>query len=99
MTLVSGLILSLLMGFLLGLFFFGSLWITVRQLPTTQQPVRLVLGSLLGRLAIALLGFYLIMDGQWQRVLAALIGFVIARRVLVRRFQPRLTAIQSLQGE
>lgn len=99
MALIPGLILSLLMGFLLGLFFFGSLWITVRQLPTTQQPVRLVLGSLLGRLAIALLGFYLIMDGQWQRVLAALIGFVIARRVLVQRFQPRHTVIQSPQGE
>lgn len=75
-------------GIVLGIFYFGSLWITVRQLPTTVYPVRLFIGSWLGRLVITLLGFYLVMNGQWQRVLVCLAGFVIARMLLIRYWRP-----------
>ena len=75
-------------GAVLGAFFFGSLWFTVRQLPTTGWPVRLVVGSYFGRMAIALLGFYLIMQGDWTRAVAGLLGFIAARFILIRRFQP-----------
>lgn len=75
-------------GMILGCFFFGSLWLTVRQLPTTGWPVRLVVGSYFGRMAIALLGFYLIMQGDWQRAIAGLLGFITARSLFVRRLRP-----------
>jgi F1F0 ATPase subunit 2 len=75
-------------GALLGGFFFGSLWFTVRQLPTTGWPMRLIIGSYFGRMAIALLGFYLIMQGNWQRAVAGLLGFIAVRLILVRRLQP-----------
>ncbi len=71
-------------GAVLGGFFFGSLWITVRQLPTTGWPIRLIVGSYFGRMAIAFLGFYLIMQGDWQRAVAGLLGFLIARFCIVR---------------
>ncbi|RZM82229.1 ATP synthase subunit I [Leptolyngbya iicbica] len=79
------LILAFLAGAGLGGFFFGSLWFTVRQLPTTGWPVRLMVGSYFGRMAIALLGFYLIMQGDWRRAIAGLVGFVTARFMLMRR--------------
>ena len=79
------LLVSLPLGFLLGILYFSSLWWTVRQLPTTQQPILLVVGSLLGRLSIAILGFYLVMNGSWERLLIALLGFVLARGILIRR--------------
>lgn len=76
-------------GIILGIFYFGSLWITVRQLPTTAYPVRLFIGSWLGRMAIALLGFYLVMNGQWQRVLICLAGFIVARIILTSFWRPK----------
>lgn len=80
-----GLIVALVAGGILGGFFFGSLWFTVRQLPTTGWPVRLMVGSYFGRMAIALLGFYLIMQGDWHRAIAGLVGFIAARFILMRR--------------
>ncbi len=81
-------LLAFLAGAVLGAFFFGSLWFTIRQLPTTGWPIRLVVGSYFGRMAIALLGFYLIMQGDWTRAIAGLLGFITVRFVLIRRFQP-----------
>lgn len=83
------LLLALTFGFAIGIFYFSSLWVTVRQLPTTQQPILLIVVSLVGRLSIAILGFYLIMDGSWERLLIGLLGFVLARSILIRRWKPR----------
>ena len=76
-------------GFILGIFYFASLWITVRQLPTTAYPVRLFIGSWLGRIVITLLGFYLVMDGQWQKALICLGGFILARIILINFWRPK----------
>ncbi|MEB3829609.1 ATP synthase subunit I [Phormidium sp. CCY1219] len=76
-------------GFALGVFYFASLWITVRQLPTTQWPARLFIGSYLGRVAITLLGFYIVMNGQWESALVCLLGFLIARAVLTQVWHPK----------
>jgi len=81
-------LLAFLAGAALGGFFFGSLWLTIRQLPTTAWPIRLVIGSYFGRMAIALLGFYLIIQGDWQRAIAGLLGFIAMRFLFVRRLQP-----------
>ena len=76
-------------GVALGSFYFGSLWMTVRQLPTTAYPTRLFIGSWLCRIIITLLGFYLVMNGQWQRALICLGGFVTARIVLTHFWRPK----------
>jgi F1F0 ATPase subunit 2 len=83
------LISAFLPGVVLGIFYFGSLWITVQQLPTTAYPVRLFIGSFIGRMAVTLIGFYLVMNGQWQRVLICLVGFVGARILLTRFWGPK----------
>jgi F1F0 ATPase subunit 2 len=71
-------------GNLMGLLYFAGLWQTVRRLPETPRPYRLMLYSYVGRLALALGGFYLFMDGPWERLAAVIAGFLAARTILVR---------------
>lgn len=80
--------LSLLAGAGIGIFYFGGLWLTVRRLPTAQHPALLTLGSFFGRSAATLFGFYLVMDGRWERLITCLLGFVAMRIILVRRWGP-----------
>jgi F1F0 ATPase subunit 2 len=42
------------------------------------------IGSMLLRTGIVLAGFYFVGGGQWQRLLGCLLGFVIARFLVMR---------------
>ncbi len=75
-------------GMLLGWFFFGGLWWTLQRLPTSRQPMLLALGSLVTRVAVTVLGFYWIAAGDWRRIAAAVVGFLIVRQLLIRRIRP-----------
>jgi len=78
---------SFIVGLLLGLFFFGALWLTVRQIPNSRHPGLLLFISFLGRMGLILFAFYLIVkDGQWQNLLICLTGFILMRLVLLRRW-------------
>lgn len=81
-------VLAFTAGIFLGLFYFGSLWLVVKRLPESRRPVLLVMGSFILRLTLTLLGFYLIFSGSWQRILACLIGFILARTYLIRTLGP-----------
>ena len=78
------LVLALVTGVLLGTLFFGGLWWTVRKGVSSKQPVLWFFGSLLLRMSIALAGFYFVSGGHWDRLLACLLGFVIARFIVTR---------------
>lgn len=83
------LLVSLLVGAALGLAYFGTLWLTVRRLPSTRHPFAMAMVSVWGRLAVLLVAFYYVVrGGHWQRLVACLIGFVIARIVLLKRLGP-----------
>ena len=69
-------------GLLLGAIFFGGLWWTVRLGVASRRPALLFLGSLLLRTVVVVAGFYFVGDGHWQRLLACLFGFVIARFIV-----------------
>ena len=71
-------------GFLLGAFFFGGLWWTVRKGVSSEQPAFWFFGSLLLRMSIVLAGFYFASGGHWERLLLCLAGFVIARLAVTR---------------
>ena len=76
---------ALMAGVLLGAVFFGGLWWTVRRGVLSKQPAFWFLGSLLLlRMCIVLLGFYFILGDNWQRLLAGLLGFIIARIIVTR---------------
>jgi F1F0 ATPase subunit 2 len=72
------------LGALLGLIFFGGLWWTIREGAIRNKPAIWFLISLLMRSAIVVSGFYFTGQGQWERFLACLAGFLLARVVLTR---------------
>lgn len=78
-----------LMGAALGLFFFGGLWFTVRALPSSRSPALLMLGSFVIRISGTLAGFHFIMGDRWERLLACLVGFLVARTILVVSCGPK----------
>ena len=75
---------ALATGVLLGGVFFGGLWWTVRKAVSSRQPALWFLGSMLLRTGIVLSGFYFVSGGDWKRLLASLLGFIIARLVVTR---------------
>jgi len=78
------LVFALLAGALLGVFFFAGLWWTVRRLESSKHVALLFLGSMLLRTSVVILGFYFILGDNWQRLLAGLLGFIIARIIVTR---------------
>jgi len=76
--------LAALAGAMLGTLFFGGLWWTVRRAAGSPRPALWFGPSLLLRIAIVAAGFYLAGDGTWQRLVACLAGFVLARCAVLR---------------
>ena len=75
---------SLLAGVLLGAFFFGGLWWTIRSSSPSQWSGMLFSASLLLRMAVAVTGFYLVSHGEWRKLVACLAGFLLARIAVTR---------------
>jgi len=78
------LILVGVVGAALGAIFFGGLWWTVRKGVSSPRPALWFLGSMVLRMSIVLTGFYFFGSGNWKRLLACLLGFIIARFIVVR---------------
>jgi F1F0 ATPase subunit 2 len=86
------LIFALVAGILLGIFYFGGLWLTTLRLPGARRPALLAFGSFVARSGIILGGFYLLTDGRWERLAASLIGFLISRQFFILSLQPKSQA-------
>lgn len=78
------LLLAWLAGGALGVFFFGGLWWSVHKALDASNPALWIFPSMLLRTGVVLAGFYFVAGGDWHRVLACLVGFVIARQIIVR---------------
>jgi F1F0 ATPase subunit 2 len=74
------------LGSLIGWVYFAGLWETVRRLPEAKNPQGLMILSFAARTLFALGGFFILMDGQWERMAASIAGFLIVKAILVRRF-------------
>ncbi len=92
---IFDLALALVGGLLLGAFFFGGLWWTVQKGLTSERPAFWFFGSLLLRTGMVLAGVYFAAQGHWSRLAACLVGFVIAR-ILVVRWLTRVPAAEQL---
>jgi len=77
-------------GMALGVVFFVGLWGTVRLSVSSPYPGLLIFISLFLRVGIALVGFYLVAGGRWYPLLACLLGFVVARVMIIRFIAPWL---------
>jgi F1F0 ATPase subunit 2 len=80
---ISNMVLPFIVGWLLGILFFGGLWFTVKKLTASKIPALLVLGSFIVRVGIVLIGFYFIGSGDWKKLIVCLIGFIVARFAVI----------------
>ncbi len=76
---------SLTAGAILGTLYFRGLWHTVVRLPDFRRPAWSMAWSFAVRVLFVLSGFYLIMGGHLERLALAMVGFLLARQILVRR--------------
>jgi F1F0 ATPase subunit 2 len=89
------LVFALLGGVLLGVIFFGGLWWTIRRVLLSPLPALWISASSLIRFAVALVGFYVVSHGEWRRLLACLLGFFLAR-IVVMHMSRKLAALAHL---
>ncbi len=75
-------------GVILGAIFFGGLWLTVNRGLQSSRAALWFFVSLLLRISIVLYGFYLIGHTHWQRLVACLVGFILARLLLTKWLRP-----------
>ena len=91
---------AMLAGAVLGSVFFGGLWWTVQRGAASPTPVRWFLASLVMRSVVVLGGFYVVGAGQPLRLGLCLIGFVLARAIVLRATRPApATAAPPTSGE
>jgi F1F0 ATPase subunit 2 len=84
---------SLLVGGVLGAFYFTGLWLTVRRLDSTPYIGILLLCSMLLRISVVMLGFYLLLDKNWHSILLALLGFILVRLFAIRRIRSKESSV------
>ncbi len=80
--------LALSAGVLIGMCFFGALWLTIRRGMLSSAPGLWFLASLLCRTLLTIAGFCLVAQGDWRRAFACLLGFLLARFVATRLARP-----------
>ncbi len=93
-----GLILSFPAGMALGAFYFLNLYRTLQRLPDVPRPSLFLVRNLAVRMCVVLAGFYLVMGGQWEHCVIALLGFVLMRVILTRRLGRQPAAPQKVQA-
>jgi F1F0 ATPase subunit 2 len=85
MTDVALVVAGLFAGVLLGTVFFGGLWLTTRHINRSRRVASLVLGSFVGRSAIALAGFFLVIRfAGLIGIVSTLLGFMAMQLLFVR---------------
>jgi F1F0 ATPase subunit 2 len=86
-------------GLIMGAIFFGGLWWTVRKGVASQRPALWFVGSFVLRTGVVVAGFYVVSDGQWQRLLACLFGFAVARFIVTWLTPPPIAAPNAQTAE
>ena len=91
--------LALTAGLGLGALFFGGLWWTVCRGISSRWSAFWFFGSMVLRMGMALAGFYFVGRGDWMRLVACLLGFIIARIIVTRLTRTRIENPASIAEE
>lgn len=81
----------------LGLFFYGTLWWTVRRGLMSPRPALWFFCSWLLRMSIVATGIVLVADQHWERLLVCLLGFMVARVVVT--WLTRMPVVDRVSGD
>ena len=94
---IGDLALGFVVGFVVGVAFFGGLRWTVSRLEHARRPVLLVAVSFLIRVAVVAGAVIAVGRGSLSRVLAAVAGLLVVRTVMVYAVRRRLGATEVAQ--
>jgi len=78
-------VIAFITGILLGFVFFGGLYFSVKRMADMKHPAVFMLASLIVRMAILLVGLYLIRGDSFYNIPLALLGIILARTYLTWR--------------
>ncbi|SER57243.1 F1/F0 ATPase, subunit 2 [Nitrosomonas sp. Nm51] len=85
-------------GMILGAVYFSALWFTVRYIQNGRYPAFWLIASLILRMTVLLVAFYLILHyGHWGHLLAVLAGFVTLRILSVRSMRRQISASGNIK--
>ena len=93
MTIAQG-VFCFAVGLIVGAVYFGGLWQTVKMLKTARHTARLLLVSWFLRSAFFVAVFYVMMQGNWQRLAAGFAGMITVRLVM-SFYMKRLNALEN----
>ena len=71
-------------GIILGILFFGGLWLTIQKGMRTKYPSLVFMASFVLRISVTLAGFYFVCSNSWEKMITCLAGFIIARMIITR---------------
>ena len=81
---IVAILIRLLGGLGVGIFFYGGLWFTVNRLAASRYRAWLLLGSFGIRTLVVVSGFLILIEKRWDYALWCLIGFTIGRLIIVK---------------
>lgn len=90
------LLFAFMAGLLLGRFFFGGLWWTIRKGLASPHPARWFIASYCVRITVVAVGLFIVSAGQWKRLAACLLGFIMVR-FFMTRFANRIQSVTLAQ--
>lgn len=74
-------------GLVVGVVFFGGLWLTTRRLVTSPNPGLLALVSLVGRMSVLGLGLFLVAQVGAVALIAAACGTLAVRQWMIHQMR------------
>jgi F1F0 ATPase subunit 2 len=81
-------VIAVLAGILFGVIYFGGLWLTIQKMGQMDRPILLLTGSFIVRLALVLVGFYLVSNGRIELLGVSLVAFFVTRFIFISRIRP-----------
>lgn len=96
MDTILDIVISFIAGLGLGMVNYSVLWITVQKVAGARRPALPSIVSFILRMGITLTGFYLVMNGQGERLGASVAGFFLVRSVVARHVIPVNTHSKKL---
>lgn len=74
----------ILLGMILGIIFFGGLWLTIRKMSTTTRPALLFMASVIVRSAVVLVAIWYFASHDAMSMALCLLGFIGIRLLATR---------------
>jgi F1F0 ATPase subunit 2 len=96
---VSTLLLAAIFGAAMGVFYYGGLWLTVQRLSRVKNPTFWSSLSLLIRVCVMLGLCYFFLDLLQVAALAAFVGFLVARTLLMGAVHKAAAVADQRRGE